>query len=355
MGLATASDPSAALPAMLPLTVGLEPAFASKVPEATSVPVKTGTGDAKASGKADHPTRRAAAAATADTPADAAAAVLPLATPPNAALIIGIPTPIGSAGAVPHSEHDAAQLGVVPSAAHAGGAAEAIADAALSDVPQQWVDAAALSTPLLVPDPNQAVHTDKATGDSVASAPAAANAALSAVSSAASSSLSLASSSQATTSAGASSSADPPTALARQIAPALVQLAHGASGTAVVVRLDPVGLGHVQVRIERDVNGGATVQVVAERPETLRLLVADQPHLHSVLDGAGVSTDGRVLSFALATPGSGTSSESGSGANGGRTGQGRNSRTATISAGSDDDSSFAAQPTWLRAGVDITA
>ena len=134
--------------------------------------------------------------------------------------------------------------------------------------------------------------------------------------------------------------------------PALVQLAHGPSGSAVTVQLDPGGLGHVQVRIERDVNGAATIQITAERPETLRLLVADQPHLHSALDSAGLSTEGRTLSFALATPDSGTSSGSGSGASGG---QGRNPRNATISAGSDDENSFAAQPAWLRAGVDITA
>jgi flagellar hook-length control protein FliK len=155
----------------------------------------------------------------------------------------------------------------------------------------------------------------------------------------------------------AATSSGTPSNVARQVAPVLIQVAHGASGSAVTLQLDPLGLGHVQVRVDRNADGTATIQVTAERPETLRLLVADQPHLHTALDSAGVATDGRTLSFALATSGGSTSGggdggAANSGSNGGQAGSGRNARWA---AGSDDETSFINQPAWIRAGVDITA
>ncbi len=158
----------------------------------------------------------------------------------------------------------------------------------------------------------------------------------------------------------AAPSSGTPSSVARQVAPVLIQVAHGASGSAVTLQLDPLGLGHVQVRVDRNADGTATIQVTAERPETLRLLVADQPHLHTALDSAGVSTDGRTLSFALATSGGSTSGgadggAANSGSNGGQAGSGRNARWAARSGGSDDEPSFITQPAWIRAGVDITA
>ncbi len=157
----------------------------------------------------------------------------------------------------------------------------------------------------------------------------------------------------------------PATPPAQQMAPALVQLAHSPAGSQITLRLDPVELGHVQVQIDRAKDGTATVQVTVERPETLRLLMADQPQLHRTLDNAGVSQDGRSLTLSLATPDSGSSS---AGMGGGAAGQsmadsqsggqsGRQGRTPYASGGDDDQPATpkASQPSWLRAGVDITA
>ena len=141
-----------------------------------------------------------------------------------------------------------------------------------------------------------------------------------------------------------------------------MQLAHGPAGNTVTLRLDPVGLGHVQVRIDRDPGGTPTIQVSAEHPETLRLLVADQPQLHRALDNAGVASDGRTLSFSLETPGGNAAGGSGGTASGsagdggaaGQQGGNRSARTA-FAAAADDDTAFPIPPAWLRAGVDITA
>ncbi len=73
-----------------------------------------------------------------------------------------------------------------------------------------------------------------------------------------------------------------------------------AGGQQVTVRLNPAELGMVQVRVDRDAAGVASVSVTAERPETLQTLVRDQAQLHRVLDAAGVPSVGRTLTFSLA-------------------------------------------------------
>ncbi len=147
-----------------------------------------------------------------------------------------------------------------------------------------------------------------------------------------------------------------PASVASQLSPALVQLAHGPAGSAVILRLDPAGLGHVQVRIDRDLAGSPIVQVTAEHSDTLHLLVADQPQLHRALDNAGIAADGRTLSFALATT-DGSTSGSASGNNSGSQngGNGRPGRAPMPFVGKDEDSPASIFPGWLRAGVDITA
>ncbi len=153
-----------------------------------------------------------------------------------------------------------------------------------------------------------------------------------------------------------------PGAPAAQLAPALVQIAHAPGGSAVTLRLDPAELGHVQIRIERTVDGAASVQVTAERPETLRLLMADQPQLHRALDSAGVPPDGRSLALSLATPDS-----AGQSLGGGPGGQAGNGQAGSGQAGSErqqrhpyagpavSDRDASSPSAWLRAGVDITA
>ena len=146
---------------------------------------------------------------------------------------------------------------------------------------------------------------------------------------------------------------------AAQLAPVLVQLAHSAAGSQMTVRLDPLELGHVQVQINRAADGTATVQVTAERPETLRLLIADQPQLHRTLSDAGLAQDGRSLTFSLAAPdsGAGGGSSGGSGGFAGSQSGHRQDRPGTPF--NDHPAYLAAADTaatpWLRAGVDITA
>ena len=149
-----------------------------------------------------------------------------------------------------------------------------------------------------------------------------------------------------------------------QVGAALVHLSQANSGSTVTLRLDPGELGHVQVRIERDPDGIATVHVAADRPETLRLLVADQDALHRTLDSAGLSQDGRTLSFSLSDSNTGGNAASdrgtGSGfAGGGFSGSGSGQQGG---AGRHDRNAYsvpaaiaAASPGWQRAGVDITA
>lgn len=98
----------------------------------------------------------------------------------------------------------------------------------------------------------------------------------------------------------------PPTA---QLLPTLVALQPGPAGTQqITIQLRPEELGQVQIRILRDPAGAPTVQVTAERPETLALLRQDAGHLHRALDQAGLPQAGRSLSFhpatTPATPGS---------------------------------------------------
>lgn len=90
---------------------------------------------------------------------------------------------------------------------------------------------------------------------------------------------------------------------ATQIAPALVQMGHASDGSQrLTVRLDPPDLGHVQIRIDRPAEAPAHVEITVEKPETLTLLLRDQPQLQRALDQAGVPAEGRSVTFHVATP-----------------------------------------------------
>lgn len=87
-----------------------------------------------------------------------------------------------------------------------------------------------------------------------------------------------------------------------QLGPAFLAAASPAGPSRVVVRLDPAELGLVQVGIVRQPDGPARIELMAERPETLQLLMRDQPALHRALDLAGVPVEGRTLHFQLGAP-----------------------------------------------------
>lgn len=89
---------------------------------------------------------------------------------------------------------------------------------------------------------------------------------------------------------------------AAQVAPVIVSMASGQAGNQqLVVQLAPDELGKVEIRIDRTQDGPASVQVTAERPETLQLLQHDAPALQRTLDQAGLAPEGRTLSFHLAS------------------------------------------------------
>lgn len=164
------------------------------------------------------------------------------------------------------------------------------------------------------------------------------------------------------------------TAPAAQIAPALVSLGRSSDGTQhLTVRLDPPDLGRVQIRIDRSPDAQAHVAITVERPETLTLLLRDQPQLQHALDQAGVPATGRSVTFHVATPEPAARADTASPApptggsasmggdlshgasrQGGRTDQ----PNGTVAPGGDTDASEVssiAPATWLRGGLDITA
>lgn len=130
------------------------------------------------------------------------------------------------------------------------------------------------------------------------------------------------------------------------------------------IQITPVELGRVDIRIERPADGPATIQLVAERPETLSRLIHDQSQLQQALDQAGVPQAGRVLDFSLAPPPlpdpGATSSFAGGNTNGGsfsNNGQQRNGSYANQTFGDAPDSTLTAttQHRSIRSGIDITA
>lgn len=90
---------------------------------------------------------------------------------------------------------------------------------------------------------------------------------------------------------------------AAQVVPAMLAM-HTANGAQnMMLRLTPSELGTVQIQISRDHDGAASVSVLVERPETLRLLLHDQAQLQHALTQAGLPQD-RIVAFQQAPAGS---------------------------------------------------
>lgn len=156
---------------------------------------------------------------------------------------------------------------------------------------------------------------------------------------------------------------------AQQVSAALLSMGRSADGSQhVTLRLQPAELGQVEIRIDRPVDSPARVDIAVQRPETMTLLLRDQPQLQRALDQAGIPADGRSISLHLTAPGntltsSAVASPSGSAANAGpgqdhgggggsqRGGQGRPDGAPD----QEQDNAPAPFMRWLRAGLDITA
>jgi len=155
-----------------------------------------------------------------------------------------------------------------------------------------------------------------------------------------------------------------------QLTPALMQLGHAIDGAQrLTVRLDPPELGHVQIKIDRPLDAPARVEITVEKPETLNLLLRDQPALQRALDQAGVPADGRNVTFHVATPEPSLRSDPGTSpvpntSAGGLTGEGshdasrqhpQSARRQHDPVGNDGEFTSIAASGWMRAGLDITA
>jgi hypothetical protein len=158
---------------------------------------------------------------------------------------------------------------------------------------------------------------------------------------------------------------------AAQLAPALVQMGHAPDGAQrLTVRLDPPELGLVQVRIDRPAEAAARVEITVEKPETLTLLLRDQPQLQHALDLAGVPAEGRSVTFHVASPEPSRNSEpatapapgvaagglSGDGSHGAPRQGGQSGRQQTSAQdGRETEFTPIGLSGWLRGGLDITA
>jgi hypothetical protein len=98
--------------------------------------------------------------------------------------------------------------------------------------------------------------------------------------------------------------------LSAQVAPAVLSMgvvpgADGGPGR-LTVAIRPAELGTLQIITERTEDGTARIAVLAERPETLQLLVRDASTLETALRAAGVDEGGGLsLTFGLANQGTG--------------------------------------------------
>jgi flagellar hook-length control protein FliK len=133
----------------------------------------------------------------------------------------------------------------------------------------------------------------------------------------------------------------------------------------VTVHLRPPELGQVQIRVDRTMEGAAHVDITAERPETLALLKRDEPALQQTLDQAGILSNGRSVSFQVATPEQIVAStprtdhmatDSGSSGQQQSDGAWRQNADAQHDPGDGPGSEQRqARARWFRAGLDITA
>lgn len=151
-----------------------------------------------------------------------------------------------------------------------------------------------------------------------------------------------------------------------QVGPALASFATSAAQPGapqhLTIRLDPMDLGRVEVRIERIPGGPARVDLVVERPDTLLLLLRDEPQLHRALDLAGIPTAERTLQFHLAPPNASAAGTTAPQQNADpdssqhRPNQSAQQRASGVGrAASLEGSTSRPAVTFRRAGIDITA
>lgn len=87
---------------------------------------------------------------------------------------------------------------------------------------------------------------------------------------------------------------------ARQVLPiAIAMLVSPGGNNTLSVTLEPLELGRLEIRVGRDADG-ASLRLIAERPETLSLLARDQRDLQQGLAQSGISLNAEGIRFEMA-------------------------------------------------------
>lgn len=90
---------------------------------------------------------------------------------------------------------------------------------------------------------------------------------------------------------------------ARQVLPiAIAMLVSPGGNNTLSVTLEPLELGRLEIRVGRDADG-ASLRLIAERPETLSLLARDQRDLQQGLAQSGISLNAEGIRFEMAGQG----------------------------------------------------
>lgn len=101
--------------------------------------------------------------------------------------------------------------------------------------------------------------------------------------------------------AGAMSQAVPYAAVASTL------ISHAKAGSSEFnIRLDPAGLGQIDVKMKVSSDGQVRAHLIVDQPATLDLMMRDRQHLQQQLDQAGFKTDSSSLQFSLRDQGQGS-------------------------------------------------
>jgi hypothetical protein len=150
--------------------------------------------------------------------------------------------------------------------------------------------------------------------------------------------------------------ADPSTASATTQAVPLTALAstlvaHAKAGDSEFnIRLDPAGLGQIDVKMKVSSDGEVRAHLIVDQPATLDLMMRDRQQLQQQLDQAGFKTDGSSLQFSLKDQGQGQQQAN----------QGQQSQPSTASQSADTvltpvQSAVYARQSYVRSdGVDLS-
>src|SRR3546814_5375609 len=92
------------------------------------------------------------------------------------------------------------------------------------------------------------------------------------------------------------------------------------------IKLDPVNLGKVEVKLEVGHDGRLTAVISADKPETLQMLQHGAHNLEQSLRDAGMKTDSGSLNFTLRDQGQAGAGGTGDDGRGGQGGNGQRGR-----------------------------